>query len=124
MARSSAMPMRRPSARGRPIGSWSRILIYLAPEARGKGVGKRLLEALIARSTALGFRQMVAVIGGAHPASIALHATHGFEEIGRIKGSGFKHGRWLDTMLMQRPLGDGASGDPDLAAYPATLFAE
>lgn len=98
--------------------------IYLAPEARGKGVGKRLLEALIARSTALGFRQMVAVIGGAHPASIALHATHGFEEIGRIKGSGFKHGRWLDTMLMQRPLGDGVSSDPDLAAYPATLFAE
>ncbi|WP_018902264.1 GNAT family N-acetyltransferase [Rhizobium sp. 2MFCol3.1] len=100
--------------------------IYLAPEARGKGVGKRLLEELIARSTALGFRQMIAVIaviGGAHPASIALHASHGFEEIGRIKGSGFKHGRWLDTMLMQRVLGDGTSTDPDPSTHPATLFA-
>lgn len=96
--------------------------IYLAPEARGRGIGKRLLEELISRSTALGFRQMIAVIGGAHPASIALHASHGFEEIGRIKGSGFKHGRWLDTMLMQRVLGDGTSTDPDPDANPATLF--
>jgi phosphinothricin acetyltransferase len=96
--------------------------IYLAPQARGKGVGKRLLEELIARSTALGFRQMIAVIGGAHPASIALHASHGFEEIGRIKGSGFKQGRWLDTMLMQRVLGDGTATDPDPSTDPATLF--
>ena len=98
--------------------------IYLAPEARGKGVGKLLIEELIARCTVLGFRQMIAVIGGAHPASIGLHAAHGFAEIGRIKGSGFKHGQWLDTMLMQRMLGDGTATDPDLRSYPGMLFAE
>jgi hypothetical protein len=65
---------------------------------------------------------MVAVIGGAHPASIALHAALGFDEIGRMTGSGFKHGRWLDTMLMQRELGDGNSTDPDPSTYPGTLF--
>jgi phosphinothricin acetyltransferase len=96
--------------------------IYLAPEARGRGVGRLLLEELISRCAALGFRQMIAVIGGAHPASIGLHATHGFAEVGRIKGSGFKHGRWLDTMLMQRGLGEGNESDPDTQSYPATLF--
>jgi phosphinothricin acetyltransferase len=109
--------------RTRPAYRWMvEDSIYMAPEARGKGVGKLLLAELIARCTALGFRQMVAVVGGAHPASIALHATLGFEETGRLRGTGYKHGRWLDTMMMQRPLGEGATTDPDLSAYPGTLF--
>jgi phosphinothricin acetyltransferase len=98
--------------------------IYLAPEARGRGIGKMLLEEIVKRCAALGFRQMTAVIGGAHPASIALHKAVGFQEAGLLKGTGYKHGRWLDTMIMQRVLGDGTASEPDLAAYPGSLFRE
>lgn len=109
--------------RTRPAYRWLvEDSIYLAPEARGKGVGRALLEALIGRCEALGFRQMVAVIGGAHPASIAVHQKAGFVSAGMISGSGHKHGRWLDTVFMQRPLGQGKSTDPDPATYPGTLF--
>ena len=109
--------------RTRPAYRWMvEDSIYLAPEAHGKGIGKALLSELITRCTALGFRQMVAVIGGAHPASIALHRSLGFEDTGLLKGTGYKHGRWLDTMLMQRQLGEGKNSDPDLSAYPGTLF--
>lgn len=96
--------------------------IYLAPEARGQGVGKALLAELIRRCTDLGFRQMVAVIGGAHPASVAVHRAAGFEHGGLMKGTGFKHGRWLDTIIMQRALGDGLSTDPEPGIYPDTLY--
>ena len=109
--------------RTRPAYRWLvEDSIYLAPEARGRGVGRALLEALIARCEALGFRQMVAVIGGAHPASIAVHQRAGFQSCGLISGSGYKHGRWLDTVFMQRPLGDGKTTDPDPESYPGTLF--
>lgn len=81
--------------------------IYLAPQARGRGIGRLLLGAIIDACTERGFRQMVAVIGGASPASIALHRACGFTQSGTITGSGFKHGRWLDTVFMQRPLGEG-----------------
>jgi phosphinothricin acetyltransferase len=109
--------------RTRPAYRWIvEDSIYIASEARGLGIGKALLFALIDRSVQLGFRQMVAVIGGAHPASIAVHRSAGFAETGLLVGTGYKHGRWLDTMLMQRALGDGNSSDPDLSAYPATLF--
>lgn len=109
--------------RTRPAYRWMvEDSIYLAPEARGRGIGTLLLAELIGRCTALGFRQMVAVIGGAHPASIALHRTLGFAETGLLKGTGYKFGRWLDTMMMQRPLGDGTTTDPDLSAYPGSLF--
>ncbi|MBP2237731.1 phosphinothricin acetyltransferase [Sinorhizobium kostiense] len=96
--------------------------IYLAPEARGKGIGKALLEELVERCTALGFRQMVAVIGGAHPASIALHKGIGFEYQGLMRATGFKHGRWLDTTIMQRPLGEGMETAPPEGHYPDTLY--
>ncbi len=96
--------------------------IYLAPESRGKGIGKALLEELVRRCTALGFRQMVAVIGGAHPSSIALHTALGFEHQGLMKASGFKHGRWLDTAIMQRPLGEGTATLPAEGRYPDTLY--
>lgn len=96
--------------------------IYLAPEARGRGVGKALLADLIRRCVDLGFRQMVAVIGGAHPASVALHRTAGFEHSGLMKGAGFKQGRWLDTAIMQLSLGDGSTTDPETDVYPDTLY--
>ena len=109
--------------RTRPAYRWMvEDSIYLAPEARGRGIGKALLAELIERCTGLGFRQMTAVIGGANPASIALHRKAGFEEIGLMRGTGYKHGRWLDTMLMQRGLGEGMTTDPDPSAYPGTLF--
>ena len=89
--------------------------IYIAPAARGRGLGRALLGELIAICEASGFRQMIAVIGGGteHPASVGLHKTLGFREIGVIEGSGFKHGRWLDTVLMQRPLGAGKTSLPE-----------
>lgn len=96
--------------------------IYLAPEARGRGVGRALLQDIIARCITLGFRQMVAVIGGAHPASVALHRALGFAETGVLMGAGYKHGRWLDTALMQRELGDGVLSDPMPGRYPDTLY--
>ncbi|ABR61903.1 GNAT family N-acetyltransferase [Sinorhizobium medicae] len=96
--------------------------IYLSPAARGKGTGKALLSELIGRCTALGFRQMIAVIGGAHPLSIALHRALGFEQQGLIKATGFKHGRWLDTVFMQRPLGEGTTTTPAAGVYPDTLY--
>ncbi|WP_438751404.1 GNAT family N-acetyltransferase [Pararhizobium sp. O133] len=96
--------------------------IYLAPEARGQRVGKALLAELIRRCTALGFRQMVAVIGGAHPASVAVHRAAGFEHGGLMKGTGFKHGRWLDTIIMQLALGEGTTTDPQPDVYPDTLY--
>jgi len=110
--------------RTRPAYRWLvEDSIYLAPEARGQGVGRALLETLIARCETLGFRQMVAVIGGAHPASIKVHQKAGFVSSGMINGSGHKHGHWLDTVFMQRPLGEGKQTDPDPASYPGTLFA-
>ena len=82
--------------------------IYVHPEWTGRGVGKALLKALIDRSLAYGFRTIIAVIGGAEPASIAVHASCGFRETGRLKAVGFKFDRWLDSMYMQFEL-PGAS---------------
>ena len=87
--------------------------IYVDPAAHGRGVGRALLAALLERAHALGLRQMIAVIGdGANAASIGLHAALGFHHIGRIEASGWKHGRWLDTVLMQIALGDGGATPP------------
>ncbi len=86
--------------------------IYIRHDARGQGLGKTLLAALIEACTAGGFRQMIAVIGGAEPASEALHASLGFTLAGRLSGIGRKHGRWLDTLYMQRALGTGSMQPP------------
>ncbi|MBB4123035.1 GNAT family N-acetyltransferase [Martelella radicis] len=99
--------------RTRPAYRWLvENSVYIAPQARGRGVGKLLLHQLLEDCEMRGFRQMVAVIGGASPASIALHASCGFAEAGRLTGTGFKHGRWLDTVFMQRALGKGNAADP------------
>lgn len=108
--------------RTRPAYRWMvEDSIYLAADWRGRGIGKVLLSALLDRSVALGFRQMVAVIGGTDPASVALHRAAGFSETGLLIGAGYKHEKWLDTMLMQKTLGDGNSTHPDMSRYPATL---
>ena len=87
--------------------------VYIDKDAVGQGVGKALLPVLIGQCAALGKRQMVAVIGdsGSTP-SIRLHASCGFRMVGTLENIGFKFGRWLDSVLMQRPLGKGATDAP------------
>lgn len=87
--------------------------IYVAPPAMRRGIGRALLRALIARCTETGHRQMVAVIGdSANMASIRLHEGLGFRHVGMLPASGFKFGRWVDSVLMQRDLGEGAATLP------------
>lgn len=87
--------------------------IYVAPEAQGQGIGRALLAALIEHCEALDFRLMVAVIGDEDShGSIGLHRSLGFEPVGTLKGIGYKHGRWLSTVLMQRSLGHGMTEPP------------
>ncbi len=87
--------------------------VYVASEAQGRGVGSALLPVLVEESAARGFRQMIAVIGDSEQAaSIALHARAGFYYVGTLPHVGFKFGRWLDTVMMQRPLGPGATNAP------------
>lgn len=82
--------------------------VYVAETARGQGVGRALIAALIEACAARGIRQMVAVIGdSANDASIRLHASAGFEHAGLMRSVGFKFGRWVDSVLMQRPIGAG-----------------
>jgi L-amino acid N-acyltransferase YncA len=82
--------------------------IYVAPDAAGKGVGKALLADLLRRCESWGARQMVAVIGDSGNAgSIGVHRALGFENMGKMTGVGFKHGRWVDVVIMQKRLGDG-----------------
>ncbi len=87
--------------------------IYVAPDALGGGIGRALLERLLARCAASNCRIMVAVIGdSANLASIKLHERLGFRHVGVLSAVGFKHGRWVDSVLMQRDLGPGATTLP------------
>ena len=87
--------------------------VYVKPGLARKGIGRLLLGALLERSTALGYRQMVAVIGdSANAASIELHAALGFLRCGLLRSTGYKFGRWVDTVMMQRPLGPGDGTPP------------
>jgi L-amino acid N-acyltransferase YncA len=110
--------------RARPAYRWSvEDSIYIDPAAKGQGLGRILLERLVELSQELGFRQMIAVIGGAdHQPSIRLHERAGFRHIGIFEGSGFKFGRWIDTVLMQLELNGGKATLPDEARYPGTLL--
>lgn len=85
--------------------------IYVAHDARGAGIGTALLNALIAAAREGGFRQMIAVIGGGEPASVALHGRCGFVHAGRMRHVGFKFGRLLDTVYMQCDLTGEGWGD-------------
>jgi L-amino acid N-acyltransferase YncA len=88
--------------------------IYIGDAYRGRGLGRVLLQALIERCETGPWRQMVAVIAdGGSGGSLSLHTQLGFELTGTLKAVGFKHGRWLDTTLMQRSLGAGALSVPD-----------
>jgi L-amino acid N-acyltransferase YncA len=98
--------------------------VYLAPSAQRKGIGRRLMQDLIARCTALGFRQIVAVIGDGTPdsASVKLHTALGFALCGTMVGSGYKHERWLDTVIMQLPLNGGNTTPPDADSMPERRY--
>ncbi|MGA9320127.1 MAG: N-acetyltransferase family protein [Xanthobacteraceae bacterium] len=98
----------------RPAYRWSiQDSIYVDPQFHGQGLGRLLITRLVADAEARGFRQMIAVIGdSANAASIALHAAADFRLIGTLKSVGFKHGRWLDTVVMQRALGSADASPP------------
>lgn len=98
--------------------------VYVAPEAKGRGIGFSLMKNLIEAVRESGFRQIVAVIGDGHPesASVRLHEKLGFNHSGVLAGSGYKHGRWLDTVLMQLSLNGGADAPPDPDSLPERIF--
>jgi phosphinothricin acetyltransferase len=84
--------------------------VYVRPDAQGRGIGGTLLGELIRRCETLGYRQMIAIIGdSANAASIGLHERAGFLRAGTLRSVGFKFGRWVDSVIMQRPLGSGDS---------------
>lgn len=87
--------------------------VYVKDGEQRKGIGKALLAELIVRCERLGYRQLVAVIGdSAQTPSIALHAKLGFLRVGTLRSVGYKFGRWVDTVIMQRPLGSGDAALP------------
>jgi phosphinothricin acetyltransferase len=91
--------------------------VYVEADEIGRGLGRALLEQVISRCSELGYRQMVAVIGGRETlGSIRLHERLGFSPIGVLPAVGFKFGRWIDIILMQRALGPGSDSLPDQAA--------
>jgi L-amino acid N-acyltransferase YncA len=84
--------------------------VYLAPGQRGRGLGRLLLESLLTGCADAGMRQVIAVIADSgDPASVALHRACGFAEAGRLSQAGYKHGRWIDTVLLQRGLQPGTT---------------
>ena len=87
--------------------------VFVDPQFHRAGLGRLLMTQLIAAAEQAGFRQMLALIGdSANAGSIGLHAVVGFHRVGTLRSVGFKHGRWLDVVLMQRPLGGADSTPP------------
>ncbi|KPX94992.1 Phosphinothricin N-acetyltransferase [Pseudomonas syringae pv. actinidiae] len=87
--------------------------VYIRDGMGGRGIGLALLGELVQRCEQGGWRQMVAVIGNSENiASLRLHERLGFRRVGVFESVGFKHGRWVDTVLMQRMLGDGSGSAP------------
>ena len=90
--------------------------IYLHPDAAGKGLGRALLAELAARAEAAGIRKLIAVIGDSGNAgSIGVHKALGFSPVGQFKSCGWKFGRWLDIVLMEKPLGEADTTPPETA---------
>jgi L-amino acid N-acyltransferase YncA len=88
--------------------------IYLAPQASGRGLGRLLLQALCEEAQARGVRKLIAVIGDSgNAASIGVHTAAGFTHAGLIRSCGWKFGRWLDIVLMEKPLGTGDTTPPE-----------
>ncbi|MFC0205943.1 GNAT family N-acetyltransferase [Novosphingobium soli] len=81
--------------------------IYVRADSLGRGIGSRLLQALLSECERRGFRQAFAVIAASEPASVVLHARAGYLPVGTLAGAGWKHGQWIDVFLMQRKLGPG-----------------
>jgi phosphinothricin acetyltransferase len=91
--------------------------VYVADGLGGRGVGSALLQELIVRCEKGPWRQMLAVVGNSGNAgSLALHRRMGFQPIGTFKSAGFKLGRWVDTVLMQRALGEGDTTAPEIVS--------
>ena len=87
--------------------------VYVSPDAKGRGVGRAVLSAVLAACERMGFRQVVAIVGDSgNAASIGLHRALGFEQKGVGQGFGFKHGRWVDIVFMQKALNGGDSRPP------------
>lgn len=92
--------------------------VYVAPQTTGRGIGRALLETLIRRCETLGYRQMIAIIGDrGNAASIRFHEASGFIPTGHLHAVGFKWGRWVDSVLMQRALGAGEATIPGEAPH-------
>ena len=90
--------------------------IYLAPQAHGRGLGRELLTALAAQAEARGVRKLIAVIGdSANAGSVGVHRSCGFTPVGVLRSCGWKFGRWLDVVLMEKMLGAGDSTPPEAA---------
>jgi L-amino acid N-acyltransferase YncA len=97
--------------------------VYIAAEAQGRGVGRALLEAVVAACAELGCRRMFAAIGdSANVASIRLHQACGFEDVGVFRNAGLKFGQWRDVVFMARDLGDAGDAVPDAALDPIGLL--
>jgi len=93
--------------------------VYIGPDRLGQGIGKALLAGVIDASEALGLRQMVAMIGDSgNERSIGLHRSMGFTTVGVFRAIGFKHARWVDVAMMQRPLNAGADAPPEGLGLP------
>jgi phosphinothricin acetyltransferase len=87
--------------------------IYIRHDRLGQGLGRALLSALLEACEGTGLRQMMALIAASEAASLALHAKAGFVEVGRLKSVGRKHGKWIDVVYMQRPIGTGDATPPE-----------
>ncbi len=93
--------------------------IYVHHHHLGIGIGRKLMQALIDTCAAAGYRQMVGYVDGDNQASLGLHASFGFAQVGRLQGVAFRHGRWSDSVLVQRSLGPGTAAQPARPGKPA-----
>ncbi len=90
--------------------------IYVHPDFVGRGIGRRLLAALVESCAVAGYRQVIGYVDAANLPSIRLHEAAGFREVGRLPSVGYKFGHWTDSVMMQRALGAGDATDPPEAA--------